>query len=103
MKQHLLRSLLAMLLLFFSATLFAQGVLKGSVKDVNGAGISGVSITVAKSSKGTLSDASGNFSLSLSNGTYQVTFSYIGYASVTEPVTIQGADVTLNITMTAST
>src|SRR4051794_21022875 len=103
MRQHLLRSLLTMLLLFSSAALFAQGVVKGSVKDANGAAISGVSVTVANSSKGTLSDANGNFFLPLSNGTYQVMFSFVGFTPVTKPVTVQGADVNLDITMEAAT
>jgi len=103
MRQHFLRSLFVTPLLLISAALFAQGVIKGSVKDQNGEALSGVSVTVANSSKGAVTDASGNFSLSLSNGTYQLMFSYVGYSLVTQTVTIQGADITLNVTMSSAT
>ncbi len=103
MRQHFLRSLFVTPLLLISAALFAQGVIKGSVKDQNGEALSGVSVTVANSSKGAVTDASGNFSLSLSNGTYQLMFSYVGYSLVTQTVTIQGTDITLNVTMSSAT
>lgn len=103
MRQHFLRSLFVTPLLLISAALFAQGVIKGSVKDQNGEALSGVSVTVANSSKGAVTDANGNFSLSLSNGTYQLMFSYVGYSLVTQTVTIQGTDITLNVTMSSAT
>ncbi|MEP6597099.1 MAG: carboxypeptidase-like regulatory domain-containing protein, partial [Ginsengibacter sp.] len=103
MKQHLCRSLFIISLLLISAALFAQGVIKGSVKDQNGEALSAVSVKVGNSSKGALTDANGNYSIALPNGNHQVTFSSVGYTPVTKSVTIQGSDIAMDITMESAT
>ena len=93
------------LIVFFtmcSAALFAQGMLKGTVKDQNGAVLQGVSVS-ASSSGGGVTDANGNYSLSLANGSYIVSFTSVGYGSVSKSISISGADVTLNISMATAT
>lgn len=99
MKLNLLKPVLITLFVMCSSALFAQGVVKGTVKDQNGVGLSGVSVTVSGSQKATITDASGNYSLSLQNGTYKISFTSVGYSPVTNSVTVSGADVALNVTM----
>lgn len=101
MKKNLLKLMFSVSLFLIACSLHAQGILKGTVKDQNGTAISGVSVTVANSSNGTVTDANGGFSLSLANGSYKVSFSYIGYSPVTKSVTISGADVSVAVTMQA--
>ena len=101
MKLDLLKSGFIAIFVMFSSALFAQGVVKGTVKDQNGAGLSGVSVTVSGSQKAAITDASGNYSLSLPNGTYRLMFTYVGYSPVTNSVTVSGSEVTMNVTMSS--
>lgn len=100
MKLKLCKLSLVAIFVMSTASLFAQGVLRGTVKDQNGSPLNGVSVT-GNGSKSTVTDANGNYSLSLSNGSYTVNFSSVGFAMVAKTVTIQGADVTMNVTMNA--
>ena len=100
MKLKLCKLSLVAIFVMSTASLFAQGVLRGTVKDQNGSALNGVSVT-GNGSKSTVTDANGNYSLSLSNGSYTVNFSSVGFAMVAKTVTIQGADVTMNVTMNA--
>jgi hypothetical protein len=81
----------------------AQTILKGSVKDAKtNESLPGVTISVKNSTTGTISDADGNYKLSLSPGKYTISASYISY----RPMEITGVEVkrgipaTLDIPMT---
>lgn len=73
----------------------AQAPVTGRVTDNSGTGLPGVSIAVKGSSRGTVTDATGNFSLSASPGDVLV-LSYIGYE--TKEVTV-GNQSTLNVVL----
>ncbi|MEH0153515.1 TonB-dependent receptor [Limibacter armeniacum] len=76
-------------LLLFSANTWAQEgkVIRGSVKDENGMGIPGASILVKGTTKGTVSDYEGKYSLNIPSYNTVLTFSYIGYISQDVTVT----------------
>ncbi|WP_111308707.1 SusC/RagA family TonB-linked outer membrane protein [Confluentibacter sediminis] len=72
--------LFKLLALFFVAYSSAQNVnISGTTLDANGVSIPGVNIIVKSSSKGTISDFDGNFTLSDVKIGSTLTFSYIGY------------------------
>lgn len=70
----------------------------GKVTDENGSGLPGVSVSVKGSSKGTSTDAEGNFKISVPNGA-KLTFSYIGYENQDVPV---GNQTNLNVKLLPS-
>lgn len=88
--------ILALLSIVLSLTAQADGpAQKGTIRgtvidDDNGETLIGVNILVKGTSIGTITDIDGNYSLPLEPGTYQVSFSYISYASksVTEVVVL---------------
>lgn len=102
MKKKLQLMALSAILSLFSITAWAQTNLKGMVKDADGEGLPGVSIVVVGTTKGTLSNADGSYTLPLNKGNYQISFSFIGYAAKTIPVTIGDSDVTLDVNLSTS-
>ncbi|HEY0750221.1 MAG TPA: carboxypeptidase-like regulatory domain-containing protein, partial [Chitinophagaceae bacterium] len=72
----------AVLLLFFTGTClisFAQNVtLSGTIKDPNGLPLSGASVLLEGSRKGTITDANGNFTLMVAPGSHTIIVSYVG-------------------------
>lgn len=79
----------AFLLLTFQWT-FAQttGTIKGNVKDANGSPLSGASVTIEGQRGGTLTDASGNYTLKVRAGSYTLIISYVGASTQRIPVTV---------------
>ncbi|MDZ7935569.1 MAG: TonB-dependent receptor [Emticicia sp.] len=69
--------------------LYAQSI-KGIIKNQAGEGISGASVAVLNTSKGMVSDKSGNFEIALSKGKYTVSISAIGYASKIQTIEVAG-------------
>lgn len=70
------------LLLIFSPQAWTQAIqVKGKVTDENGAGLQGVSVLAKGTSKGTGTDANGNFSLSVPNLNGTLVVSSVGYGS----------------------
>ncbi|GAA4453600.1 TonB-dependent receptor [Nibrella saemangeumensis] len=68
--------------------------------DENGQGLPGVSVTLKGTSRGTSTDADGNYVLNVPNGSIAtLVFSFIGYAS--QEVTL-GSQSTINVTLKAS-
>ncbi len=80
---------------------WAQFSLKGKVQDANG-GVPGASIAVASSTTGTVTNANGEYSLSLAKGTYQINYSSIGYKTLTKTIVIDNGDVTENVILEVS-
>jgi TonB-linked SusC/RagA family outer membrane protein len=101
----MIRKLLFAVLLFgfIGTTAVAQGrVVKGKVtsKD-DGSAIPGVSIVVQGTSKGTVTDVNGDYSLTLSGTEATLVFSFVGYKSFTTVVGDSGAvDVVLESDIT---
>lgn len=87
---------------FFPLMSFAQAVnISGSVTGSDGAGIAGVTVQEKGTTKGTATDASGNFSLSVTSANASLIVSSLGYQSqtialagrTTVAIALQGAAV----------
>src|SRR4030095_10555891 len=87
---------LTAMVLLYSVLAFAQNKkITGKVIDDTGKPIEGVSVVDKHSLQGTITDASGNFSLSVGNGT-TVVFSAVGFGK--KEVAVTEADV-MNVTL----
>ncbi len=84
-RSHL-RACMTALCMFFALAINAQSIsVKGSVTDQTGEPVVGATVRVIGAGTGTVTNYDGNYSLSCaSNATLE--FSYIGYATQTEPV-----------------
>lgn len=89
-------------LLTFSTT-FAQSI-RGHVTDATtGADLPGVSILVQGLNTGAVTDANGQYSLSLEPGTYTLRVSFVGYTTQNQPVQVTaGSTTTLDIRLVES-
>ncbi|MBC7774082.1 MAG: TonB-dependent receptor, partial [Phycisphaerae bacterium] len=93
---------LVVLLLLFSATVWAQSTLEGKVSDNNGEALVGASVGAAGTGKSTSTDANGKYSLTLPNGSYQINFAYTGFKTLSKPVTLSGGLMTFNVSLESS-
>ena len=82
----------------FGATMFAQTskTVSGTVIDANNEPLIGIAVFIEGTTNGTSTDLDGNWSLSGVTNTSKITFSGIGYKTITEEV---GARTTINVTM----
>lgn len=79
--QKLPRIGLGLVFILFSFTTFAQDVsIKGIVSDKSNSGIAGVAVKIKGTTRGTSTDATGNYKISVSNNSTLV-FSAIGYGT----------------------
>ena len=80
-------TLLSFLLLLPQHLLLAQtGTLRGKIIDSKtGEELIGATIVVTGTTKGTISDFDGNYSLNLDQGIYNITISYISYETQNFP------------------
>jgi len=104
--RFMLRSILLFTLffLYLSTDICSQNSkITGKVIDKeSGESLIGVAIMLDEST-GTLSDIKGNYSLSMQEGNYQITFSYVGYEKITKPISIGNNQIiTLDIALEAS-
>ena len=87
------------MMLLSVSTAVAQSI-SGNVKDQTEMPLGGVNVILDGTSKGAVSDFDGNYTINdVENGTYTLTASFIGYANFTQSITVDGADITVNITM----
>lgn len=99
MNIKLIKLMFLCLFMVLSHTLYAQDLVTGSVKDETGQPMPGVSIVIKGTSKGTVSDTDGKFSLEVpTNGT--LVFSFIGMT--TQEVELNGQK-TINISLAPRT
>lgn len=94
--------LILSILLLFSCSLSAQqkSGIKGSVIDASTEEtLSGVTIYVESLKQGTSTDDEGRYELTLPEGSYTISFSFIGYQSVTKDVTIEKSMKTIDISL----
>lgn len=90
---------LAVLIVFLlSTTVFvAQSTISGTVKDQNGDLIPGVNVLLKGTSKGATTDFDGNYEIkNVTDGTYTIIASYIGYDNFKKEITVAG-NLNLNI------
>lgn len=93
-KRLLGQTLTLALLLFNTAIALGQSVVSGTVKDVSGEPLIGVSIIEKGTTNGTSSDINGDFQISVQQGK-ELVFTYIGY----KPRTVVVGRDDLNITL----
>jgi iron complex outermembrane recepter protein len=104
MKQLIIKPFQALVLgLIFTANIFAQGTLKGTVSDAQGAGIPGSSVAILGTRMGAATGADGSYSFNLPNGTYEVRFSSVGFNSVSKAVIVNGETVANAVLETSAT
>lgn len=103
MKKNLL--LIIFLISTLALSIQAQNVtLTGQIKDKStGETLPGATIRVVGTEMGTITDASGNYSIDLPEGLQVIEASYVGYESFRQPITLVGGqknvlDFTLNPT-----
>jgi hypothetical protein len=77
------------------AVLAQERVVSGTVKDENGSGMPGVNVLVVGTSNGTVTDATGKYSISVGTGS-RLLFSFIGYSSQEVAV---GSSATIDVGM----
>src|SRR6187402_1528382 len=91
-------SLLLLLCLCSNLALFAQQNISGRIKDaVNGRPVPGVTIRIPNTNKGTISDASGTYTLEVPAGTPTLLVSYTGYK--TQTIKLSAGTSTVNISL----
>ncbi len=91
---------------FSNVTIYAKNktvmiytyTLNGTVTDVNGTPIGGVNVSV-NNTKYVYTNGNGVFSMNMTNGTYLIKFSKVGYVNETYPVSITGNNITLKIVL----
>ncbi len=81
-----------------SLILIGQYSISGEVKDENGLALIGVNITTSLAS-GSITDVTGAYELTLNQGQYELTFSYIGYISQVISIKVD-KDVQLDVVLT---
>ena len=84
--------------IFLSSIAYSQSKIKGTVKDTSGQPLPGVNVVI----KGTLTGSETNFDgyfeiLNLSEGTYTLVASFVGYASFTKSVVLSGPELNIDI------
>ena len=83
-------------LLLLTLTTLAQGI-RGRVTDATTqAAIPGATIVVASTNIGATTDANGEYALTVNPGTYTLRVSFVGYETLSLPVTVSGGQVVAN-------
>src|SRR5215203_5645741 len=103
MRKHVFYQLVVLLLCTLSSSkLFAQEKrISGTITDDNGAPLSGATVSVKNSSLATLTDATGQFTLSVPSSAKVVVVSYVGMQS--QEVSITGNAIKLRLAPSSST
>jgi iron complex outermembrane receptor protein len=75
----------------------------GRITDaISGEPIPGVSVSVAETQQGTITDAQGAYNLQINAGTYKLRFSFIGYETKIQEVTVGNDAMTVDVTLEES-
>ena len=86
------------IIIFFPlASLAAK--LNGRITETNTEGLPFATLYIEGTTNGTTTNSQGYYSLDLSPGNYTVVFQYVGYKTVREKISIDDADLVLNIVM----
>lgn len=98
MRKLLNCSIWAVSMFCLTSAVWAQS-LKGVVRDANGP-VPGATVAIVGTTSGAATDGNGAYSIKLSNGTYQVRYSAVGYDTQSQSITVNG-DVTNDVTLMA--
>ncbi|MES2409887.1 MAG: TonB-dependent receptor [Bacteroidota bacterium] len=95
-----MKSIYIALLTGFSLVATAQNKIVGTISDKDNKPLSNVVVSVPEIHKETISDANGNYALNnLPNGTFKISFSFVGYATQILSISISEKDNIQNITL----
>lgn len=85
-----IKTLITIILLIHSLAAMTQNSTEiyGTITDVTGTVLEGVTIYVKKISKGTNSNTNGQYNLSLPNGSHVLTINYLGYKTITRSISL---------------
>jgi TonB-linked SusC/RagA family outer membrane protein len=97
MKQKFIKIALLSLCTLFSAALFAQQNVSGTVTDDDGVPLPGATIVVLETNEGVSTDFDGNYSISAEDG-QTLQFSFVGYQTIDQMV---GESSTIDISLSA--
>ena len=86
---------LFLLFQFFTNSAFAQAVINGQVRDENSKPVAGVTVQLKNAANATVTDESGNFSLSVPTTKGVLVFTFVGYAPKEVGITGTRVDVQL--------
>lgn len=96
MKKQLFILFLLVSIAFSGVKAIAQGVIKGKVTDAQNLSLPGANVLIKGSSQGTVTNQKGEFSfLNLTDGTYEVVVSYLGYGSLSKSVDVKAGETSL--------
>lgn len=96
------RVILLLVIVFLAGTVSAQSTFKVSgkvISAVDGQTVLGALVKVKENGKATTTDFTGVYRLSLSPGTYTLTFSFIGFSDVSKSVTVKDKNIDLDVTL----
>jgi iron complex outermembrane recepter protein len=95
-----LRGLITVFALFMSFATFAQHSISGTVKDTKNQPLPGVSVVIKGTTKGTISDSKGNFTIkNIGAGKANVMASFVGQKSITQSIDVVSGANTLNFNL----
>lgn len=87
-----------------SLSLYAQHTISGKVLDENGEPLIGATAQLQGTSKGSITDLDGNYSIvNVASGDYKLKVSFFGFEEVTQDISVTGNMEVGNITMTSAT
>lgn len=83
----------SLLLLLFSLNIFAQNTIKGIISDAeNDETLIGANVYVESIGVGSITDFDGQYTFQIPDGSYDITFSYVGYQSEIRNVSVAGGE-----------
>jgi hypothetical protein len=95
----LLRTLIVSIFFLSSGTILFAGGIKGTIKADDGTPLPFATIFVKQTGSGAVTGLDGQYEVSLTPGTYDITFQYLGYEAVTRQVRIAEDFIELNLTL----
>lgn len=95
----LLRTLIVSIFFLSSGAVLFAGGIKGTITADDGAPLPFATIFVKQTGSGAVTGLDGQYEVSLTPGTYDITFQYLGYETVTRQVKIAEDFIELNLTL----
>lgn len=95
----LLRTLIVSIFFLSSGAVLFAGGIKGTITADDGAPLPFATIFVKQTGSGAVTGLDGQYEVSLTPGTYDITFQYLGYEAVTRQVKIAEDFIVLNLTL----
>lgn len=90
------------LLVLTTSVAWAQAVLKGTITDDAKSPLAGVSVVLMGTNTGATTDGEGKYALKLPDGAQKVSYSFIGFTTITKAFTVAGADLTQDVQLEAA-